>query len=102
MVKGEIQTIPQYIFDKFSFPSYGLAKIQTDAEIDNYSLIYVPVLSNSVNSKLYSYSYFMYTNESTLVLFNSFSNHLNIRVQIVRILSSDELKSHLFLIHFST
>ena len=34
MVKGEIQTIPQGIFDKFSFPTYDLAKIQNDAEID--------------------------------------------------------------------
>ena len=34
MVKGEIQTIPQCIFDKFSFPTYGLAKIQNDAKID--------------------------------------------------------------------
>ena len=34
MVKGEIQTIPQCIFDKFSFPTYGLDKIQNDAEID--------------------------------------------------------------------
>ena len=34
MVKGEIQTIPQCIFDKFNFPIYGLAKIQNDAEID--------------------------------------------------------------------
>ena len=30
----------------------------------------------------------MYTSEITLVVFYSFSNHLNIRVQIVRILSS--------------
>ena len=30
----------------------------------------------------------MYTSEITLVLFYSFSNHLNIGVQIVRILSS--------------
>ena len=30
MVKGEIQIIPQCIFDKFSFPTYGLAKIQND------------------------------------------------------------------------
>ena len=30
----------------------------------------------------------MYTSEITLVLFHSFSNHLNIRVQIVMILSS--------------
>ena len=30
----------------------------------------------------------MYTSEMTLVLFYSFSNHLNIGVQIVRILSS--------------
>ena len=88
MVKGEIQTIPQCIFDKFSFPTYGLAKIQNDVEIDNYSLIYDPVLSHSVNTQLYSYQYFMYTNDFTLVLFYLFSNHLNIRVQIVRILSS--------------
>ena len=55
MVKGEIQTIPQCIFDKFSFPTYDLAKIQNDAEIDNYSLVYVIVLSHSVNSQLHSY-----------------------------------------------
>ena len=30
MVKREIKTIPQCIFDKFSFPTYGLAKIQND------------------------------------------------------------------------
>ena len=30
----------------------------------------------------------MYTSEITLVLFYSFSNHLNIEVQIVRVLSS--------------
>ena len=41
MVEGEIQTISQCIFDKFSFPTYGLAKIQNDAKIDNYSLVYV-------------------------------------------------------------
>ena len=34
MVKGENQTISQCIFDKFSFPTYGLAKIQNDAKID--------------------------------------------------------------------
>ena len=34
MDKGEIQTIPQCIFDKFSFLTYGLAKIQNDAKID--------------------------------------------------------------------
>ena len=55
MVNGEIQTIPQYIFEKFSFPTYGLAKIQNDAEIDYYSLVYVLVLSHSVNSQLHSY-----------------------------------------------
>ena len=55
MVKGEIQAIPQCIFDKFSFPTYGLAKIQNDAEIDNYSLVYVLVLFHSVNSQLHSY-----------------------------------------------
>ena len=54
-VEGEIQTIPQFIFDKFSFPTYVLAKIKNDAEIDNYSLVYVLVLSNSVNSQLHSY-----------------------------------------------
>ena len=55
MVEGEIQTIPQCIFDKLIFPTYGLAKNQNDAKIDNYSLIYVSVLSHSVNSQLYSY-----------------------------------------------
>ena len=55
MVKGEIQTIPQSIFDKFRFPTYGLANIQNDSEIDNYSLVYVPVLPNSVNSQFHSY-----------------------------------------------
>ena len=55
MVKGEIQTIPQCIFDKFNFPTYDLAKIQNDAEIDNSSLVYVLVLSHSVNSQLHSY-----------------------------------------------
>ena len=30
MVKGEIQTIPQCIFDKFSFLTYGLAMIQNE------------------------------------------------------------------------
>ena len=34
MVKGEIKTIPQCIFDKFSFPTDDLAKIQNDVEID--------------------------------------------------------------------
>ena len=47
MIEGEIQSIPQCIFDKFSFPTYGLAKIQNDAEIDNYSLVYVLVVSLS-------------------------------------------------------
>ena len=88
MVKGEIQTILQCIFDKFSFPTYGLAKVQNDAEIENYSLVYVIVLSHLVNSQLHSYQYFMYTSEITLVLFFSVSIHLNIGVQIVRILSS--------------
>ena len=46
------------------------------------------MLSHLVNSKLHSYKYLMYTSEITLVLFHSFSNHLNIRVQIVMILSS--------------
>ena len=53
MVKGQIQTIPQCIFDKISFPTYDLAKIQNDAETDNYSLIYDPVLSLS-HSDLWS------------------------------------------------
>ena len=43
MVKGEIQTIPQCIFDKFSFPTNGLAVTQNDAEIDNHSLVYFPM-----------------------------------------------------------
>ena len=55
MVEGEIQTIPQCIFEKFIFPTYGLAMIQNDAKIDNYSLIYVLVLSYLVNFRLYSY-----------------------------------------------
>ena len=55
MVKGEIQTIPQCIFDKFSFPTYGLAKIPNDVEIENYSLVYVLVLSYSMKSQLHSY-----------------------------------------------
>ena len=55
MVKGEIKTILQCIFDKFSFPTYGLAKIQNDAENDNFSLVYVIVLSHSVNYQLHSY-----------------------------------------------
>ena len=32
-----------------------LVKIQNDAEIDNYSLVYVPVLPHLVNSQFHSY-----------------------------------------------
>ena len=59
IVKGEIQTISQCIFDKFSFPTYSLAMIQNDAEIDNYSLVYFPMLSHAVNSQIHFYYYFL-------------------------------------------
>ena len=55
MVKGEIQTIPQCIFDKFSFPTYDLAMIQNGTETDKYSLLYFPMLSHSLNSQFDSY-----------------------------------------------
>ena len=83
MVKGEIQIIPQCIFGKFSFPTYGLAMIQNDTEIDNYSLVYFLVLSYSVNSQIHFYFFFfMYTSEIILLLFYYFSDHLNIGVQM--------------------
>ena len=53
MVKGGIQTIPLCIFDKFSFPTYGLAKIQNDAKIDK---LFINLCSSVVSlSELYSY-----------------------------------------------
>ena len=90
MVKGEIQTIPQCIFDKFSFPTYDLAMIQNDAEIDKLFIgVFLNVVSLSeLSNPLLLIFFFMYTSEITLVLFYSFSNHINIGVQIVRILSS--------------
>ena len=67
---GEIQIIPQCIFDKFNFPTDGLAMTQNDAEIDNHSSVYFSVLSHLVNSQIhYYYFFFMYTSEITLVLF---------------------------------
>ena len=43
MIRGEIQTIQQCIFGKFSFPTNGLAMTQNDVEIDNHSSVYFPV-----------------------------------------------------------
>ena len=48
MVRGEIQTIPQCIFDKFNFPTNGLAMTQNDVEIDNHLSVYFPVLFHSM------------------------------------------------------
>ena len=69
MVKGEIQTIPQCIFDKFSSPTYGLAMLQNDTKIDNYSLIYFPVFSYSLNSQNTFINFLLYTSEIILLLF---------------------------------
>ena len=87
MVKGEIQTIPQCIFDKFSFPTYGLdSKWCRNRKLSIG--IFPSVVSLSELSIPLLLIFFMYTSEITLVLFYSFSNHLNIGVQIVRIMSS--------------
>ena len=58
MVKGEIQTMLQCIFEKFDFPTDGLAVTQNDVEIHKYSLVYFIVLSHSVNSQIHFYYFF--------------------------------------------
>ena len=56
--------------------------------LTNYSLIYVLVLFDSVNSQLILINIFCtLVNYFSVILF-SFLNHLNIEVQIVKILSS--------------
>ena len=80
MVYGEIQTILHCIFGKFSFQTNGLVMNENDAEIDNCSLVYFPMLSplSELSSPLFLNSlcillkFFYYY--FTLVLIHHFSH----------------------------